>query len=88
MLIKIPAEDRLASDVGNVAQLNLSFYGTRDAAKNWTATCTGFLNGIGFKTGEGCSCSFAHGTRELSLNVRGDDFTASGSDADLAWLKV
>ena len=88
VFIKIPAEDRLASDAGKVAQLNFSFYGTRDAAKNWTATYTGFLNGIGFKTGEGCSCNFAYGTRQLSLIVHGDDFTASGSDADLAWLET
>ena len=36
--VRIPAEDRLDSDAGNVVQLNLSLYGTRDAAKNWTAT--------------------------------------------------
>ena len=32
--IQIPPEDRLLGDVGFVAKLNLSFYGTRDAAKN------------------------------------------------------
>ena len=33
MFIKIPAEDRSESDAGKVAQLNISLYGTRDAAK-------------------------------------------------------
>lgn len=33
VFIKIPAEDRLASDAGKVAQLNFSFYWTREAAK-------------------------------------------------------
>ena len=36
--IQIPAEDRLAGDGGYVATLNLSFYGTKDAAKNWAQT--------------------------------------------------
>ena len=40
VFIQIPAEDRLESDVGMVAQLNLILYGTMDAAKNWTATYT------------------------------------------------
>ena len=38
VFIKIPVKDRQASDAGKVAHLIFSFYGTRDAAKNWTAT--------------------------------------------------
>ena len=53
-----------------------------------TATYTKFLNGLGFKTGNGCSCNFAHATGEVSLIMRGDDFTASRSDVDLAWLEA
>ena len=87
IFIQIPAEDRLGSDAGKVAQLNISVYGTRDAAKNWTATYTTFLQEVGFVTGEGCGCNFAHSTRQISLTVHGDDFTASASDADLAWLE-
>ena len=83
---RILAEDRLHSDSGKVAQLNLSFYGTRDVAKNWTTTNTEFQNGVGFKTGHGCSCNFSRRTKQVSLTVHGDDFTASGSDSDLVWL--
>ena len=84
MFIQILAEDRLESDVGKVAQLDLSVYGTGDAAKNWTANYTDFRNGLGFKTGS----NFARRTLEISLTVHGDNFTASASDADLAWLEV
>ena len=64
---------------------------SRDAAKNWTATYTKFVNDAGFKTGFGCLCNFAHVTRQVSLIVHGDDFhdfPASGSDDDLAWLEA
>ena len=71
---RIPAEDRLESEFGKVAQLNLSVYGTKDAVKQWTATYTEFLNSLGFKTGVGCPCNFAHRTREISLTVHGEDF--------------
>ena len=87
IFVRIPAEDRLDSEAGKVAQLNPSFYGTRDAAKNWTTTYTEFRNGVGFKTSFGCSCNFSRRTRQVSFTVRGDDFTASGSDSDLAWLE-
>ena len=88
VFIQIPAEDRLDSDAGKVAQLNLSLYGTRDAAKNWTGTYTTFLNEIGFKTGEGCACNFTRCTRQISFTVHWDDFTASASDVDLTWLEA
>ena len=88
VFIQIPAEDRLDSDAGKMAQLNLSLYGTRDAAKNWTGTYTTFLNEIGFKTGEGCACNFTRCTRQLSLTVHRDDFTASACGVDLTWLEA
>ena len=34
LFIELPVEDRLPGDEGSVAQLNLSLYGTRDAAQN------------------------------------------------------
>ena len=35
VFIQIPEEDRLPGDEGLVGRLNLSLYGTRDAAQNW-----------------------------------------------------
>ena len=86
--IQIPAEDKLPGDEGSVAKLNLSFYGTRDAAKNWSQTYTAFLTKIGFKIGFGSTCNFSHKERGLALTVHGDDFTATGSDQNLEWLKT
>ena len=40
IFIHIPAEDRTPEDAGKVALLNLSFYGTRDAAQNFANTLT------------------------------------------------
>ena len=43
IFIQIPAEDREAGDKDMIAQLNLSIYGTRDAAQNKTEAYTKFL---------------------------------------------
>ena len=83
LFIQIPAEDRQPGDEGYVAQLNVSFYGTRDAAQNWTKTYTDFLVGIGFKVGKGCACNFCHPARDVTLTVHGDDFTAAGATKEL-----
>ena len=49
--IKIPAEDWEPGDEENVARLNLSLYGTRDAAKNWTKKYTAVMKDLGFVVG-------------------------------------
>ena len=38
IFIEIPLEDWEPGDEMMVAKLNLSLYGTRDAAQNWTST--------------------------------------------------
>ena len=55
--IQIPAEDREPGDEGKVAKLNLSLYGTRDAAMNWADCYTKFLLSRGFAMGRGCTCN-------------------------------
>ena len=45
--IEIPAEDWQPGDEGKVARLNLSLYGTRDAAQNWAAEYTSYLQSLG-----------------------------------------
>ena len=52
IFIEIPREDRQPGDADFVAQLNLSVYGTRYAAPNWTNTYTQFLTSVDFKTGK------------------------------------
>ena len=71
----------------NVAQLNLSLYGTRDAAMNWAKTFTDFLVTQGFVTGKASPCNFIHAARDIAMTVHGGDFTCSASEDDLAWAK-
>ena len=86
--IRIPKEDWEPGDENNVGVLNLSLYGTRDAAMNWTATYTKFLNQCGFSTGSCSPCNFHHPHREMAITVHGDDFTCSGTEENLMWLEA
>ena len=70
-----------------VAQLNLSLYGTRDAAQNWTQEYTRALVAAGFTAGKASPCNFYHEKLGMALSVHGDDFTVSGPEKALEWLK-
>ena len=70
-----------------VGQLNLSLYGTRDAARNWAGSVAKTLENIGFLSGKASPCNFHHPHREISLTVHGDDFTSCGRESDLRWLE-
>ena len=80
-------EDWEPGDEHRVGKLNLSLYGTRDAAQNWAAEYTGLLNSLGFVIGMATPCSFVHECKELFLTVHGDDFAAVGPTTSLAWLE-
>ena len=84
--IQIPAEDWETGDDARVGRLNLSLYGTRDAAMNWTKKFTEVMTKIGFVKGGASLCNFHHPGREVSTTVHGDDFTSTGREADLMWL--
>ena len=62
-----------------MGRLNLSLYGTRDAAQNWSIENTRALRAGGFEPGRASPCNFYHKTRDLALTVPGDDFTATGT---------
>ena len=59
-LINIPDEDWEEGDEGLVGQLQISLYGTRDAAQNWAATYTKFLVKIWFQRDTASNCNFVH----------------------------
>ncbi len=86
IFIKIPAEDYEDVDDNKVGQLNLSLYGTRDAAQNWSRHVARMLAKLGFAQGEHSPCNFRHDGRNIALTVHGDDFTSTGREADLRWL--
>ena len=87
LFIRIPREDREASDESKVAQLLLSLYGIRDAAMNWTAAYTNFALSMGFEKGKGCLYNFCN-KRNIAMTVHGDDFTSTGNTRNLKWLKA
>ena len=70
-----------------MGRLNLSLYGTRDAAQNWAVEYTRIVRAVGFEPGRASPCNFVHTTRDLALTVRGGDFTATGPVEDLTWLE-
>ena len=86
--IEIPIEDYEPGDEDNVGMLNLSLYGTRDAAQNWSKEYTQFLKSIGFAVGRASVCNFWHKSRKIYLSVHGDDFTMTGTENQLEWLRL
>ena len=63
--------------------MNLSFYATGDASKQWTETYIEFLNGIGFKAGKGRSCNAAHRMKQITPTVHVDNFTIEAKFKDI-----
>ena len=54
----IPVEDWDEGDENRVAQLDRSFYGTRDAVQNWIEEYTKTLCDMGFVAGIASPCNF------------------------------
>ena len=73
--VELPDED---AEEGMVGLLLKSMYGTRDAAQNWNAEYTRFMESIGGTKRELCPCAFERKRRELRVVVRGDDFAVPG----------
>ena len=84
--IEIPSEDPEAGP-NVLGKLELSLYGTRDAAKNWQDTLSAQLVSIGFARGVGHPAVFHHAERNIMTLVHGDDYLSSGFQDDLDWLE-
>ena len=78
-------EDYEAGDEERVGKLNLSLYGTRDAAQNWAKEYIAFLRSLGFRPGRSSPCNFVHEACEVHVAVHGDDFTMLGSRSGVDW---
>jgi hypothetical protein len=87
IFIEIPVEEREHGDEARVGRLNLSLYGTRDAAMNWVAAYTKVLEDNGFKKGRYSAQNFYHEKRDIALSVHGDDFSCTGPEHQMQWLK-
>ena len=56
-------------------KLNVSLYGTRDAARNWEDEYTRTLEKAGYKSGKASPCVFHCKLTGGRIVVHGDDFT-------------
>ena len=68
-----------------VAKQTRCVYGTRDAGMIWEQCYRNALEGMGFTSGISNPCLFHHPSRDISVVVHGDDFTAMATDDDLDW---
>ena len=86
LYVELPVEDPGHAQ-GLVGKLNLSLYGTRDAAANWQRCVTEHLCGLGFQQGRSNPCVFYHKAKNIRTLVHGDDYASAGRLADLEWMK-
>jgi hypothetical protein len=87
--IELPNEDKTEDDWKQdmVGKLNMSLYGTRDAAANFQKEVTKLMINIGFQPGRYNPCTFYNPKRELRSIVHGDDFVTQGPRKNMLWLK-
>ena len=83
--IELPEECGAAPGV--CGKLNYWLYGFRKAAAAWEALYASYFEEVGFVRGESCGVVFYHPGRDISLAVHGDDFTFSGLEEDLIWIR-
>merc|ERR1712026_228857 len=88
--IELPAEDYTEEDqeADNVGLLEMSLYGTRDAAQNWQNTVETHLRDLGFKQELASGSVFYHEAKGLSTLVHGDDYVTVGAEENANWLKM
>ena len=78
--VALPQEDY---EEGMCGRLNVSMYGTRDAAANWEAKYADHLVLNGFRRGKSSPCVFWHPITGVRCVVHGDDFTFAGEEEEL-----
>ena len=89
IFIEIPPEDRTAEDdeQDNVAQLQLSMYGTREAAVAWQSKVKEVVHRLGFETCIANPCIFKHHAMNIEPMVHGDDLISIGDRNALNWFR-
>ena len=82
--VQLPAEDAAE---GMCGKLNVSLYGTRDAARNWEEKYVEVMSELGFVVGKSSPCLFWNEKRDLRSVIHGDDVTTVGDDENLSWFE-
>ncbi len=84
--VELPAEDPDHGQ-GLCGHLLVHMYGTRRAGLGWHDEFSEHLEELGFVRGDASTCVFHNNEREIVTSVYGDDFTSTGTKADLDWFK-
>ena len=84
--VELPAEVKETAGEDAVGLLQMSLYGTRDAAVNFQEEVARFMAGIGFARGRYNPCTYYHSRRRLKTMVHGDDFVTSGERGEAKWF--
>ena len=85
--VEICSEDFEAGDEDRCGELQVSMYGTRQAAQNWQHCMTELMEANGFTPAKSSPCMFWHRARDIACMVHGDDFFSTGRESDLKWLQ-
>ena len=80
VFVKLPEED---DEQGMCGRLNVSVYGTQDAAANWEYKYATHLIENSFRRGKTSPCAFWNPQTGVRCVVHGDDFTFAGPDDEL-----
>ena len=80
LCVELPEEAKEGEDWAKdmVGLLQMSLYGTRDAARNFQREVTLFMERNGFSVGKYNVCTFYHQKFGIRTLVHGDDFISSG----------
>eukprot|EP00973_Karenia_brevis_P011081 1499463-Karenia_brevis.AAC.1 len=85
--IKICDEDWEEGDQDKCGELQVSMYGTRQAAQNSQNKVSEVLGKHGFRQAKSSPCIFYNTARDISTMVHGDDFLSTASEINLRWLE-
>ena len=83
--VELPEEDMTDADKTKdmVGHLQMSLYGTRDAAKNWQEEVARMMKAWGFMQGAYNPCLYYHPKWDIATLVHGDDFVSAGNEVNL-----
>ena len=84
--IELPEEEKGEED--EVGLLNMSLYGTRDAAANFQAEVAKVMKQAGFVVSKANPCVYYHPSRDVKCLVHGDDFISSGCVEEIRWFRA
>ena len=74
VLVRLPVEDRMSADGGNIGLLKKRTYGTRETASNWECDWQEHVKSRGYQLGLSSKNMFRHEENRVSGLTHGDDF--------------